>query len=122
MGSLVEQETQGLHFGCGARYQRGVSYGSNDSRCAHYLLRFASGRQRLMSTSRFEEGLPASITMSLAIVANSLAKKKVLCKSLMTVETLGACDTLLSDKTGSKRCPSLGVANPPLKHSTLSPR
>ena len=47
------------------------------------------------------EGLPASITMSLAIVANSLARKKVLCKSLMTVETLGACDTLLSDKTGS---------------------
>jgi hypothetical protein len=46
--------------------------------------------------------------MSLAIVANSLAKKKVLCKSLMTVETLGACDTLLSDKTGSK-CRHYGI-------------
>ncbi|KAG7529951.1 hypothetical protein FFLO_05307 [Filobasidium floriforme] len=57
------------------------------------------------------EGLPASITMSLAIVANSLARKKVLCKSLMTVETLGACDTLLSDKTGTLTQNKMTVVN-----------
>lgn len=48
------------------------------------------------------EGLPASVTISLSVVANALAKNKVLCKSLMTVETLGSCSMVLSDKTGSK--------------------
>lgn len=48
------------------------------------------------------EGLPASVTISLSVVANALAKNKVLCKSLMTVETLGSCTMVLSDKTGSE--------------------
>ena len=48
------------------------------------------------------EGLPASVTISLSVVANALAKNKVLCKSLMTVETLGSFSMVLSDKTGSK--------------------
>ncbi|KAJ9117762.1 hypothetical protein QFC20_000040 [Naganishia adeliensis] len=47
------------------------------------------------------EGLPASVTISLSVVANALATKKVLCKSLMTVETLGSCTMVLSDKTGN---------------------
>lgn len=51
------------------------------------------------------EGLPASVTISLSVIANALAKNKVLCKSLMTVETLGSCTMVLSDKTGSElRC------------------
>ncbi|KAJ9120086.1 hypothetical protein QFC22_002984 [Naganishia vaughanmartiniae] len=47
------------------------------------------------------EGLPASVTISLSVIANALAKNKVLCKSLMTVETLGSCTMVLSDKTGT---------------------
>jgi len=47
------------------------------------------------------EGLPACVTLSLAIIASTLAKSKVLCKSLMTVETLGSVDVLCSDKTGT---------------------
>ncbi|WVQ67031.1 uncharacterized protein L199_005224 [Kwoniella botswanensis] len=47
------------------------------------------------------EGLPASVTVSLAVIANTLVKNKVLCKSLMTVETLGAVNILCSDKTGT---------------------
>ncbi|OCF77262.1 hypothetical protein I204_01248 [Kwoniella mangroviensis CBS 8886] len=47
------------------------------------------------------EGLPASVTVSLAVIANTLVKNKVLCKSLMTVETLGAVNLLCSDKTGT---------------------
>jgi len=47
------------------------------------------------------EGLPASITISLAVVANKLGADKVLCKSLMTVETLGSVSILCSDKTGT---------------------
>jgi sodium/potassium-transporting ATPase subunit alpha len=47
------------------------------------------------------EGLPVSVTLSLTIIAKALAKAKVLCKSLTTVETLGAVNVLCSDKTGT---------------------
>lgn len=47
------------------------------------------------------EGLPVAITASLTIVANSMRKHNVLCKSLKTVETLGSVSVLLSDKTGT---------------------
>ncbi|KAF8754621.1 cation transport ATPase (P-type) family [Rhizoctonia solani] len=42
-----------------------------------------------------------AITMSLAKVAHTLSKKKVLCKSLSIVETLGSVNVLCSDKTGT---------------------
>lgn len=39
--------------------------------------------------------------MLISKIANKLGKSKVLCKSLMTVETLGAVNVLCSDKTGT---------------------
>ena len=47
------------------------------------------------------EGLPIAVTASLTITANVMKKNKILCKSLKTVETLGAVSVLLSDKTGT---------------------
>ncbi|OCL07754.1 Na/K ATPase-like protein alpha 1 subunit [Glonium stellatum] len=47
------------------------------------------------------EGLPIALTMSLTIVANIMRKNKILCKSLATVETLGAVSVICSDKTGT---------------------
>lgn len=47
------------------------------------------------------EGLPICVTLSLAKIASSLSKEKVLCKTLATVETLGSINTLCSDKTGT---------------------
>jgi sodium/potassium-transporting ATPase subunit alpha len=47
------------------------------------------------------EGLPIALTASLTIVANIMRKNNILCKSLKTVETLGAISVLLSDKTGT---------------------
>lgn len=44
------------------------------------------------------EGLPVAITLSLVKIAKSLSKEKVLCKSLSTVETLGAINCLCTDK------------------------
>ncbi|KKK25632.1 hypothetical protein ARAM_003675 [Aspergillus rambellii] len=47
------------------------------------------------------EGLPIALTMSLTIVANMMKKNKILCKTLATVETLGAVSVICSDKTGT---------------------
>ncbi|KAK5074266.1 hypothetical protein LTR64_006590 [Lithohypha guttulata] len=47
------------------------------------------------------EGLPIALTASLTITANIMRKNNILCKSLKTVETLGAVSVLLSDKTGT---------------------
>lgn len=47
------------------------------------------------------EGLPVSVTLSLTVIAKALGRNKVLCKSLTTVETLGAVNVLCSDKTGT---------------------
>ena len=47
------------------------------------------------------EGLPVSVTLSLTVIAKAMGKSKVLCKSLATVETLGAVNIICSDKTGT---------------------
>jgi sodium/potassium-transporting ATPase subunit alpha len=47
------------------------------------------------------EGLPIAVTASLTITANIMKRNKILCKSLKTVETLGAVNVICSDKTGT---------------------
>jgi sodium/potassium-transporting ATPase subunit alpha len=47
------------------------------------------------------EGLPIAITASLTITASIMKRNNILCKSLKTVETLGAVNVICSDKTGT---------------------
>ncbi|MCJ1358879.1 MAG: hypothetical protein MMC33_008879 [Icmadophila ericetorum] len=47
------------------------------------------------------EGLPIALAASLTITANLMRKNNVLCKSLKTVETLGAVSVICTDKTGT---------------------
>ncbi|GAA95544.1 uncharacterized protein L969DRAFT_92675 [Mixia osmundae IAM 14324] len=47
------------------------------------------------------EGLPICVSSSLTIIANKLKEHKILAKGLSTVETLGAVNVVLSDKTGT---------------------
>ena len=47
------------------------------------------------------EGLPIALTASLTITANLMKQNNILCKSLKTVETLGAVSVICSDKTGT---------------------
>lgn len=54
-----------------------------------------------VAVSFIPEGLPIAVTASLTITANIMRKNKILCKSLKTVETLGAVNVICSDKTGT---------------------
>ncbi len=47
------------------------------------------------------DGLPVAVSASMTITANLMKKNMILCKSLKTVETLGAVSVICSDKTGT---------------------
>ncbi len=49
----------------------------------------------------FPEGLPASMTIALALAMERLAKNSVIIKRLASVETLGNVDYICTDKTGT---------------------
>ncbi|KAE8140924.1 hypothetical protein BDV38DRAFT_239623 [Aspergillus pseudotamarii] len=67
------------------------------------------------------EGLPIALTASLTITANLMQKNKILCKSLKTVETLGAVSVICSDKTGTLTRNKMFVTNCAISTSTFSP-
>jgi len=54
-----------------------------------------------LAVSALPEGLPLALTMALTIASNKMAKKKVVAKKLYSVEALGSCTVIASDKTGT---------------------
>ncbi|MCI8330654.1 MAG: HAD-IC family P-type ATPase [Bacilli bacterium] len=54
-----------------------------------------------LSVSAMPEGLPLSLTMALTIASNKMASKNVVVKKLNSVESLGSCTVIASDKTGT---------------------
>lgn len=56
-------------------------------------------------------GLPATVTMCLLIVAERMRKKNVFIKRLDSIETLGACSLICTDKTGTLTQNSMSVAH-----------
>ena len=54
-----------------------------------------------LGVSAMPEGLPLALTMALTIASNKMAAKKVVAKKLYSVESLGSCTVIASDKTGT---------------------
>ena len=54
-----------------------------------------------LAVSAMPEGLPLALTMALTIASNKMAKKNVVVRKLNSVEALGSCTVIASDKTGT---------------------
>lgn len=54
-----------------------------------------------LSVSAMPEGLPLALTMALTIASNKMSKKGVIAKKLYSIESLGSCTVIASDKTGT---------------------
>lgn len=54
-----------------------------------------------LAVSAVPEGLPVALTVALSIAAKRMAKRNVIVRKLTSVESLGSCTVIASDKTGT---------------------
>lgn len=54
-----------------------------------------------LAVSAIPEGLPVALTVALSVATSRMARRKVIVRKLTAVESLGSCQVIASDKTGT---------------------
>lgn len=54
-----------------------------------------------LAVSAIPEGLPVALTVALSVATSRMAKRNVIVRKLTSVESLGSCTVIASDKTGT---------------------
>ena len=57
-----------------------------------------------LAVSAIPEGLPIAMSLAFAIAARRMSRRGVIVKSLPSVEALGSCNVIATDKTGTLTC------------------